>query len=117
LAITIFLSALIASVLDTISCNSIFTVVISFCSLASKRYKAIEAAITHIKKIMLTYHDPCPWEIISLLISCILVSCIKESYEYDSYINLTHQKMQKTIQKYIIHNEKELDDIDITLER
>ncbi len=25
--------------------------------------------------------------------------------------------MQKTIQKYIIHNEKELDDIDITLER
>lgn len=44
-----------------------------------------------------------------------VVSCIKKSYEYDTHIIPTSEKMQKSTQKYIIQDEKELDDIDISL--
>lgn len=66
---------------------------------------------------MLAYHTHRHWEIGGSGDLIVLESCIKESYEYDIHIILTHPKMQKTIQKYIIYDEKELDDISITLER
>lgn len=43
------------------------------------------------------------------------VSCIKNSYEYITHIILIQHKMQKSIRKYVIHDEKELDNIDIQI--
>jgi hypothetical protein len=63
---------------------------------------------------MLAYQVHLPEEMMPVH-DCGVVSCIKKSYEYDTHIIASLEKMQKSTQKYIIESEKQLDDIDISL--
>ena len=77
-------------------------------------YNAHESPMVRRRKAILIYQTPRPDETMADG-DWGVVSCIKKSYEYDTHIIPTSEKMQKSTQKYIIQDEKELDDIDISL--